>query len=92
LLKIDATIPATDRVVVAWVNPPNSYVFFWSTYWLYPRKVTIINSIDGDKLPPTESLVSVHLPTEPEPNILGYDRVMVYRHSDLIVTLYRRAG
>src|SRR5205823_15102746 len=41
LVRINGEIPRSDRVIVAWIDPPNpDYVFFYSTYWLYPRKVT----------------------------------------------------
>jgi hypothetical protein len=93
LLRIDATIPPTDRVVVLWVDPPyESYVFFWSTYWLYPRKVTVVGSLDRVALTPADTLVDIRLPAETEPVVSGYYHVTDYSHSDYVVTVYRRAG
>ena len=93
LLQIDKSIPTSDRVLVAWVDPPNyAYVFFYSTYWLYPRRVTVTTSLDPAVLTPAETLVDIRLPTEPEPAIDGYVRVTAYSYSDHVITVYRHAG
>jgi hypothetical protein len=93
LLQINESIPLSDRVVVVWIDPPNSsYVYFWSTYWLYPRKVIVVPTLDPSRLTGSDALVDVRLPEDPEPSIPGFDRVRVYSYSDHVITLYRHAG
>lgn len=93
LLQINASIPASDRVLVAWIDPPNySYVFFYATYWLYPRKVTVVTSLEPAALTAADILVDIRLPAEPEPTIEGYQRVKVYGYSDHVVTVFGHAG
>ena len=93
LLQINASIPALVWILVVWVDPPDySYVFFYSTYWLYPRKVTVVTSLDPSAITPADTLVDIRLPWEPEPSTDGYQRVKVYSYSDHVITVFRHAG
>jgi len=91
LLRINSSIPPRDNVLVFWRNPDPDffYVFFWATYWLYPRKVSVTTSFGPGVSASAETLVYVRRPNEPAVFLPGFAAKAVIEYPDLIVTTYR---
>jgi hypothetical protein len=93
LVRIRTSIPNSDRVDVIWTNPPDYYyAFFWSTFWLFPRKVTVLGDFEPAQLAQADVLVYVRLPSVPSADVNGFTVLDVYTFPDYIVTTYRRDG
>ena len=93
LVRIRADLPAGDRVIVVWTNPPDYYyAFFWSTFWLFPRRVSVVTGVNLSQGPEADALVDVRASSEPPPNFTGFKLVQDYTYSDYVVTTYRRDG
>jgi hypothetical protein len=93
LLMIDRRIPKQDRVVVVWDNVdfPAGYVFFWATYWLSPRSVTV--TMESGSAGPGwfDSIIYVLAPDHANLNVPdGYRLDSSYPYPQFTVTTYRR--
>jgi hypothetical protein len=93
LLKIDRRLPRQDRVVVIWDNPdlPAGYAFFWATYWLFPRPVTVTVDRESAFLGQFDSLIDVRPPDHAglnAPDSYAVDSADTYPR--LTITTYRR--
>ncbi len=92
LLKIDRAIPPTARVAVIWSEPAPGYstAFFWSTYYLYPRRV-VLGLLNDPKIDYGEDvIIFVRGPGLPPPAPEGFRTVSTDAYPDAIVTTYRR--
>jgi hypothetical protein len=93
LIRIRASVPASDKVLVVWANPPDYYyAYFWSTFWLFPRKVDVVSSLTPPQLGEADTVVSVRRAFERQPEFAGYRLATVDAFPDYIVTTYVRAG
>ena len=92
LLKIDRVIPGTARVGVIWAYPSPDYwsVFFWATYYLYPRQVTLAQTNDPALDHRTDTLVFVRRPDEPPLAVAEFTLTSTDVYPDLTVTTYQR--
>ena len=92
LLKIDRALPQTARVAVIWNFPSPDYwsVFFWATYYLYPRQVTLALVPDPELVNRTDAIVFVRHPDEPLFPMGGFTLTSRDVYPDVIVTTYRR--
>jgi hypothetical protein len=93
LLMIDRRIPKQDRVVVVWDNLdfPTGYVFFWATYWLLPRPVTVTMEPGSAGLGSPDSIIYVLAPDHASLNVPdGYRLDSSYPYPQLTVATYRR--
>lgn len=92
LFKIDQVIPRTARVAVIWAYPtPDSWsVFFWATYYLYPRRVAVASTLDPDLVNRTDAIVFVRGPDEPPLSVEGFTLASRDVYPDVVVTTYRR--
>jgi hypothetical protein len=92
LIKLERTLPYGQRVVVVWRRPDKGelgfwYSYFWSTYWLYPRRVDVVTD-PGAIAPGFGILLDVRSTSEPElPPPAGYTVVSTYQYPDLLVTV-----
>lgn len=45
LIPLQTLLPRTDRIYLLWDGPQDdglrAYAYFWASYWLYPRPVTV---------------------------------------------------
>ncbi len=93
LIHIRDSLPSGDRVVVVWNNPPDYwYAYFWSTFWLFPRKVTIATTFNPPSLQDADALMVVRRPLEAPPDFGGFTPSKVYLYPDYVVTTYVRNG
>jgi hypothetical protein len=93
LIRIRTDLPASDRVIVIWTNPPDYYyAYFWSTFWLFPRRVSVVSGVNTSQEPDAEALMDVRRPFEPQPTFPGFSLVAAYSYPDYVVTTYRRNG
>ncbi len=93
LVRIRTSIPSSDSVDVVWSNPHDYYyAYFWSTFWLFPRKVTVLGDFEPAQLARADVLVHVRLPNMPSADVNGFTVVDVYTFPDYVVTTYRRDG
>ena len=93
LVRIQGSIPTSDRVIIVWFNAPDySYAFFWATFWLFPRKVAVVSSLDPGRQGQADAVVSVRTPSEPQPVFSEFHPVTVYTFPDYVVTTYERNG
>ena len=92
LFKIDRAIPRTARVAVIWNFPSPDYwsAFFWATYYLYPRQVTLALVPEPELINRTDALVFVRHPDEPLFPMSGFTLTSRDVYPDVIVTTYRR--
>ena len=92
LFKIDRAIPRTARVAVIWTYPsPDSWaVFFWATYYLYPRQVAEASTIFPELVNRTDALVFVRGPQEPPLTVEGFTLASRDVYADVIVTTFLR--
>jgi hypothetical protein len=91
LVQIRATLPAGDSVAVVWPNAPDYYyAYFWSTFWLYPRKVSVYTSLDPTQLTGVNAVVLVGAPDQPAPDLAGFRPGVAYTFPDHVVTTYQR--
>src|SRR5260370_2647010 len=94
LLKIDRAIPRTARVAVIWSEPAPGYdtAFFWSTYYLYPRRV-VLGPLNDPKIDYGEDvIIFVRGPGEPPPAPEGFTPVSTDAYPDAILTTSRPAS
>jgi hypothetical protein len=93
LLKIDQRIPARASVFVYWGVPIYwggvNYGYFWSTFWLYPRKVTVSEYPPYGLGPPADVVVQVRSPEQQPLAPKGYTVLSEDRFPNLTVTTYR---
>ena len=95
LLKINQRIPAHASVMVLWEvkgYAPFSYAFFWSTFWLYPRKVTVTDRPDDALSPTTDVFVQVHSADQQPLSPTGYRVVSDDSGPALTITTYERSS
>jgi hypothetical protein len=91
LIRADHSLPKTSRIIVYWRNPPAlDYFFFWSTYWLYPRRVTVVTRIDASVPIDADAVLTVRKPNEPEPGLTGFVPTVTDTHPDLVVTTFTK--
>lgn len=92
LFKIDRAIPRTARVGVVWSYPVPDYwaVYFWATYYLYPRQVAEAASTVPELVSRSDALVFVRGPQEPALTVDGFTLVLRDVYPDVIVTTYLR--
>jgi hypothetical protein len=91
LVRLRADLPAGDRVTVVWINAPDYwYAYFWSTFWLFPRPVTVVDIADGSLDPAAGLVVDIRRPSEPPPNFPGFVAIATYTYPDYIVRTFRR--
>jgi len=91
LLKIDQAIPRTARVAVIWSDPTPDYwgVFFWSTYYLYPRRVEVAPTPFPDLVSRADAIVFVRRPDQPPLAFVGFTPASSDEYPDFVVTTYR---
>jgi len=91
LLKIDQAIPRTARVAVIWSDPTPDYwgVFFWSTYYLYPRRVEVAPTPFPDLVSRADAIVFVRRPDQPPLAFVGFTPASSDEYPDVVVTTYR---
>lgn len=93
LVRIRASLPANESVAVVWPNAPDYYyAYFWSTFWLFPRKVNVYTSLDPAQLSGANAVVLVGPPDQPAPDIVGFHPAAAYSFSDHLVSTYERDG
>lgn len=93
LIQIRQTLPGHDSVLVVWSNPPDYYyAYFWSTFWLFPRKVTVATSVDASQVNAADAIVVVRRPSEQSPDIGDLRLVATYSYPDYVVMAYERDG
>jgi hypothetical protein len=93
LIRASDSLPKTEKVLVYWSNPPDrQYLFFWATYWLFPRPVTVTTSIDASLISAANVILVVRRPNDPEPDLSGFTASATDTHPDLVVTTYTRSG
>jgi hypothetical protein len=93
LIQIRQTLPGHDSVLVVWSNPPDYYyAYFWSTFWLFPRRVTVATSVEGSQVDAADAIVVVRRPSEQSPAFQGMRLVATYSHPDYVVMAYERDG
>lgn len=93
MVRLRADLPASDRVNVVWINVPDYfYAYFWSTFWLFPRNVTVVSSANTSFDPAAKALVHVRQSSQPPPYFPGYVVATIYTYPDYIVTTFRRDG
>jgi hypothetical protein len=92
LFKIDRVIPRTARVAVVWADPSPDYwsVFFWATYYLYPRRVAEASTSVPELVNRTDAIVFVRRPEEPPMTVEGFTLAATDTYPDLTVTTYLR--
>jgi hypothetical protein len=91
MVRLRGDLPAGDRVNVVWINVPDYYyAYFWSTFWLFPRAVTVVDSPNTSLDPAARALVHVRRSSEPPPYFPGFVVVTTYTFPDYIVTRFRR--
>jgi hypothetical protein len=95
LIPLQSLIPKTDRVYLLWDGQQDdglrAYAYFWSSYWLYPRRVTVSSSADGIDPARFDTLVHVTLGAPPAHAQLAQltpDHVLRYEDG-FTVTTYR---
>jgi hypothetical protein len=95
LIPLQSLIPKTDRVYLLWDGQQDdglrAYAYFWSSYWLYPRRVTVSSNADGIDPARFDTLVHVTLgapPAHPQLARLTPDHVLSYADG-FTVTTYR---
>jgi hypothetical protein len=93
LIKADASLPKTDKVAVYWSNPPDQqYLFFWSTYWLFPRHVTVATQLDPSLVSTANAILVVTRPNAPQPDLNGFAASARDTQPDLVMTTYTRTS
>jgi hypothetical protein len=92
LFKIDRGIPRTARVAVVWAYPSPDYwsVFFWATYYLYPRQVAVAATVFPELVSRTDAIVFVRRPDEPPLTLEGFTIASTDAYPDLTVFTYLR--
>jgi hypothetical protein len=92
LFKIDRATPRTARVALIWVSPSPDYwaVFFWATYYLYPRQVAEASTISPDLINRSDALVFVRGPDDPPLTVDGFTLALRDVYPDVVVTTYLR--
>ena len=93
LIRIRSDLPVGDRVVVVWTNPPDYYyAYFWSTFWLFPRRVSVVDGVNLSQEPDADALMHVRRPFEPPASFPGFKLTATYTYPDYVVTEYGRDG
>lgn len=93
LIQVRDALPSGDSVVVLWINAPDYYyAYFWSTFWLFPRKVTVVDKVDPSALHGADAVVFVLPPNSLQPDVAGFARSTVYSYPDYVVATYLRNG
>jgi hypothetical protein len=90
LLKIDRAIPPGARVVVIYRSTDYWSVFFWATYYLYPRQVAVAETDDPALDNRADALVFVRRSDEPPLTVQGFTLTSTDRYPDVTVTTYQR--
>lgn len=95
LLKINSTIPPQATVLVFWqvhnYFQPLSYGFYWSTFWLYPRQVTVSDRPDDALYPTSQVVVQVRSGDQQRLTLPGYSLVSEDPFPSIIISTYERS-
>lgn len=92
LIHVRDVLPSGDSVVVLWINAPDYYyAYFWSTFWLFPRKVTVVDRVIPGALQGADAVMVVLHPHEWQPELGGFRRSTVYSYPDYVVATYVRS-
>jgi hypothetical protein len=94
LIQIDHRIPKTIRVAVIWSDPrPDPYAAYaFSSYFLFPRPITLAKEYDPRLDNQADALIFVEPPDQSPPRLPSFTRRSVDEFRDIIVFTYERAS
>ena len=95
LIPLQSLLPRGARIYLLWDGPNDQglrdYAYFWASYWLYPRPVTVSSSLEG--LDPSKFDVLVQavqgtMPSHPQLAQFAPEHVLTYPGA-WTITVYR---
>lgn len=98
LQSLRGSIPNSSRVLIVWRGPSRSiqylYGYFWSTYWLSPRKVQFVLALDSvPSVSPPDAILLVAVKPAASEEIAGFRQVARYEYPDgYAITAYQRSN